>query len=557
MPNQTTSSSKNHAKTSCNDELSLCAGVGVAPAIPTGLSVSTATKHSVHCLLIILAVLSAYGERINHEGRILGPQLGVTNATLFNTTNADVVLSSLQIFPVTNPWNEDISQRPLLANSSQMIAQITNDLATNRQTLRAFMEMNFVLAPDTQPLKAFQFLDYPDESDLNGGVDPMGLYPIPTNMPVETWPAGTGGTNVTGLTLSQWQQDINNTGGDRHSIIVQPGSGSIWETWQARLVGTNWQASNGAKFNLYTNGLRPVGWTSGDAAGLPMFPALVRFDECERGMVEHAMRIVVKRSRYGTYVYPATHYAAPSTNTSPNLPAMGQRLRLKASFVINTNWTKQEKAVLLGLKKYGALVADNGNFFSISVTPDHRWPAGCFDHLSSINVTNFEVVQATGANEGPRSTGAPSANAGPDQSAVTGVAVQLQGAITYSNTPPTVLWKLYSGPAAVVFGNAAQTNTMATFSAPGVYTLMLSASNGVHAVAYDAVVINVASGILLNVASTGTDLNLTWSGGSPPFVVERTSSLAPPSWSPYLTSSVPNVSVIADGDAGFFRVRGN
>ena len=506
-------------------------------------------------VLILLAAFAVRAERINHEGRILGPQLTVTNAILFNTTNADVILSSLQIFPVTNPWNEDISQRPLLANSPAMIAQITNDLATNRQTLRAFMEMNFVLAPDTQALKPFRFLDYPDESDLNGGVDPVGLYPIPTDMPVETWPAGTGGTN--GLTLSQWQQDTGNAGGDRHSIIVQPDNGNIWETWQAKLVGTNWQASNGAKFNLYTNGLRPAGWTSGDAAGLPMFPALVRFDECERGMVEHAMRIVVKRSRYGTYVYPATHYAAPSSNTSTNLPAMGQRLRLKASYVINTSWTKQEKAVLLGLKKYGALVADNGNFFSISVTPDHRWPANCFNNLSSINVTNFEVVQATGPAEGPRSPGAPTASAGPDQSAAPGVPVQLQGAITYSNTAPTVLWKLYSGPGAVTFGSAARTNTTVTFSVPGTYTLMLSASNGVHAVAYDAVVINVATGILLNVTPAGTNLNLTWSGGSSPYIVERTDGLAPASWSPCLTSGVPNASVVVSGDAGFFRVRGN
>ena len=94
-----------------------------------------------------------------------------------------------------------------------------------------------------------------------------------------------------------------------------------------------------------------------------MFPALVRYDEAERGMVEHACRLVVKRSRYNTYIYPATHYAAPSGNTSANLPSMGQRLRLKAGFVIPADWTKEEKAVLLGLKKYGAMVADNGNFF--------------------------------------------------------------------------------------------------------------------------------------------------------------------------------------------------
>lgn len=501
--------------------------------------------------MLACGVPVAFAERINHEGRILGPQAMVTNAILFNTTNADAVLSTLQIFPVTNPWNECISNRPVLSNSTAIISQITNDLATNRQTLRAFMEMNFVLTPDAQPVRPIEFLDYPDESDLNGGTDPFGLYPIPTNMPVETWPTGTGS-----LTLQQWQQDINNTGGDRHSIIVQPGDGNIWETWQAKLVGTNWQASNGAKFNLYTNGLRPAGWTSGDAAGLPMFPALVRFDECERGMVEHALRIVVRRSRYGVYQYPATHYAAPSTNTSVNLPMMGQRLRLKSSYVINTNWTKQEKAVLLGLKKYGALVADNGGFFSISVTPDNRWPAGCFDHLSTISVTNFEVVQATGPLEGPRSPSAPTANAGPDQTAAPGVPVTLQGTVTFSNTP-TIQWKLYSGPGSVTFGNAAQTSTTATFNTPGVYTLMLSADDGVHAVAYDAVVITVVQGITLTAAQTGTNLHLNWTGGTAPFVVERSEGLSPWGWIPCATTGVQNISVPILTTNGFFRVRGN
>ena len=515
------------------------------------MSVAMKFKLSVS-VLILCAVLSASAERINQEGRILGAQAVVTNAILFNTNAADAVLATMQIFPVTNPWNECISNRPVLANSTAMISQITNDLATNRQTLRMFMEMNFVLAPEAQALKPIEFLDYADESDLNGGIDPFGLYPIPTNMPVEQWPSETGT-----LTLSQWQQDTNDIGGDRHAIVVQPGNGNIWETWQAKLIGTNWQASNGAKFNLYTNGLRPAGWTSGDAAGLPMFPALVRYDECERGMVEHAMRVVVKRSRYGTNNYPATHYAALSSNTSANLPMMGQRVRLKSSYTINTNWTKQEKAVLLGLKKYGALVADNGGFFSISVTPDNRWPGGCFDHLNTIGVTNFEVVQSTGPNEGPRSPGAPTTSAGPDQSAAPGVPVTLQGAVSFSNTPPVIQWKQYSGPGTVTFGNAAQTNTTANFSATGVYTLMLSADDGIHAVAFDAVVINVVQGILLNAIPAGTNLNLSWSGGAAPFVVERSDIFSPASWSPCATSGVQTASVPIIGDSGFFRVRGN
>ncbi len=224
-----------------------------------------------------------------------------------------------------------------------------------------------------------------------------------------------------------------------------------------------------------------------------MFAPLVRFDECERGMVEHACRIVVKRSLYNNYIYPATHYASASSNTLPNLPSMGQRLRLKAGFVVPSNWTVEEKAVLAGLKKYGALVADNGGFFSISIAPDDRWPDSAFDHFSSpgVNLTNFEVVQSTGPEEGPRSPGAPLASAGPNESAAAGQAIQLQGYITYTGTPPAVQWKLYSGPGTAVFADATKTNTTVSFSAPGVYTLELSAADGIHAVAYDAAVFTV------------------------------------------------------------------
>jgi len=510
-------------------------------------------KRNLGAFILCLGLHLAPAERINHEGRILGTLPVLTNSILFNTTNADAVLSAMQIFPVTNPWNEDITQRPVLANSDAMIAQISNDLLASRRSLRAFKEMNFVLVPDNQPTVAITFFDYPDESDLDGGTFPNGLHPIPGNMPIETWPSETEGQ-----TLSQWQQDVNAWGGDRHSIVVKPGSGFSWETWQAKLVGNNWEASNGAKFNLNTNALRTAGWTSGDAAGLPLFPALPRFEECERGVVEHAMRIVVAKSRYQNYIYPARHYAAPSNNTSVNLPSMGQRVRLKSSFTIPANWTKQEKAVLVALKKYGAFVADNGNFFSISVTPDDRWPVGCFDHLSTVGITNFEVIQSTGPTEGPRSPGAPVALAGPDQDAFVGVPVQLQGFVSFTNTFPTTnQWKRYSGPTNVTFVNAVQTNTMVTFGATGVYTLMLSASNGVHAVAFDAVVINVSSGLALNILRAGGNVNLAWTGGTPPFVVERNTTLAVGNWAGMLTTSAQNASVPITPGSTFFRVRGN
>jgi hypothetical protein len=487
----------------------------------------------------------AAAERINQEGRILGPLPAVTYAILFDTNNADAVVSAMQIFPVTNPWNECISNQLVLSNSAAMIAQIVMDLHTNRAVLTPEFEMNYVLVPDNQPFVPIQFVTYPDDSDLNGGTYPYGLYPIPSNMPIESWPVGTGGQ-----TLYQWQ---TNSGGDRHSIVVQPGAGYSWETWEAQLVGTNWQAANGAVFNLNTNGLRPAGLTSGDAAGFPMFPALVRYDEAERGMIEHACRLVVAKS-LKAYIYPATHFASSITNG--NYPAMGQRLRLKSTFNVLTGWTKEEKAVLAGLKKYGAMVADNGNYFSISITPDDRWPPGCFNDLTGISATNFEVIQTTRPNEGPRSPGAPVVNAGPDRTVPVGVPVTLSGVVIYSNTPPVILWKQYSGPGTVTFGNAAQTNTTATFITPGVYTLELSAADGVHAVAYDAAVFTATAAINLSITVIGTNANLSWTGGTGPFVVQERGMLPTGTWKNLVTTNAQNVSWPLTGAVGFFRVQG-
>ncbi|MEP6685330.1 MAG: hypothetical protein ABJB22_01020 [Verrucomicrobiota bacterium] len=440
---------------------------------------------SVCCLGAFSASL-VFAERINQEGRILGSLPAVTTSTLFNTPQADAIVAAMQIMPVTNSFNEDISRQPLLANSAVMIAQIKSDLLASRQTLRPFYEMNYVLVPNSQPRVTIPFLDYPNESDLDGGLDPNGSYPIPLNMPIETWPRGTGS-----LTLQQWQQDVNNSGGDRHGIIVAPGAGFIWETWQMKLTQSGWQSSNGAKFNLNSNALRPAGWTSGDAAGLPMFPPTVRYDECKRGMVEHALRLVVAKTRQ-EYIYPATHHASSIPAASINYPAMGQRARLKATFVIPTNWTIEEKAVLLGLKKYGALVADNGNFFSISVCPDDRFASNAFDHLSTVAIDNFEVIQTTGATQGPRSPGAPSVNAGPDQSVDLSESATLSGMATVPNGSATLQWRLYSGPAAVtIIGNSTTSSMTVSFRKPGTYTFMFSADDGVHAVAFDAVVLTV------------------------------------------------------------------
>ncbi len=496
-----------------------------------------------------VTAVAALAERINQEGRILGPLPGVTNSILFNTTNAEAVLSAMQVFPVTNPWNESISNRPALVNSAAMMAQINSDVGSSHRKLLLFKEMNFALVPDNQPLVKFSFAGgYPDESDLNGGTFPVGLYPIPTNLPVEGWP-------VNGVTLAQ-SQTVDD-GGDRHAIMVQPGAGFIFETWRALRIATNWVATNGAIFNLNSNALRTDGFTSGDAAGFPMFPALVRYEECQRGMVEHACRLVVVRTR-SQHIYPATHDAGSVSASQTNYPAMGQRLRLRAGYVISNNWTTAEKALLLGLKKYGAMVSDNSSsFFSISITPDDRWGAA-FNNLASVGlaITNFEVIQTTGPVEGPRSPGAPGTVAGGDQSIGFGQPAQLQGVVIFPGAQPAVQWRQYSGPGTVSFGNPGLTNTTVSFSAPGVYTLMLSADDGVHAVAYDAVVITVSQTITLAFTRTGTNLNFNWTGGTPPFVVERAGELPASSWSGVATTSLQTASVPLTSTNGFFRIRG-
>jgi hypothetical protein len=407
--------------------------------------------------------------------------------------------------------------------------------------------MNFVLVPDTQPLVPITFVTYPSQSD-------PGPYPIPSNMPVETWPTLTGG-----LSLYDWQRDINDDGGDRHSIIIQPGTGHVWETWQAKLnvsgSSSNWQAANGARWNLNSNALRPLDWTSADAAGLSMLGGLVRYDECQRGMVEHAIRLIVKSTRRA-YIYPATHHASVPSTTNPDKPAMGERLRLKASFVIPDNWPIADKAVARALKKYGAIVADNGNFFSISVVPDSRWPANVFRLLTNLNVGHFEVIQTTSATEGPRSAGAPLVNAGADALVSRGEPVTLTGAVTYTNVfPLTTAWRMQSGPVTVSFDDASRTNATATFTAPGVYSLLLSASNGIHTTAYDAVVFTVVDPLRVSIARSSSNALLRWTGGLAPFAIEATATVPSSKWVTVATVNTNRATVPMTNASSFYRVR--
>ena len=183
------------------------------------------------------------------------------------------------------------------------------------------LDMNFVIVPANQAMVNVRITDYPDESD-------PGPFPIPSNAPIENWPLArnedTKALPRPGITLEQFQREGS---GDRHLILVDPAHGRFHEFWQARLTDTGWQASQATTFDLHTNRLRPERWTSSDAAGLPILPSIVRYDEVARGDVNHALRVTVQRTRR-EYVYPARHFA--STRTDPSLPRMGERLRLRA-----------------------------------------------------------------------------------------------------------------------------------------------------------------------------------------------------------------------------------
>ena len=207
--------------------------------------------------------------------------------------------------------------------------------------------------------------DYADESD-------RGPYPIPRSVKIE------GGR----------QSD-----GDRHALILDRSACRLYELFALHpSVGGGWRAGSGAIWNLRSNRLRPAGWTSADAAGLPMLPGLARYDEVARGRIDHALRFTVRRSRRA-YVYPARHFASDATD--PDLPPMGLRVRLKANYPI-AGFPRQARIVLAGLKRYGMLVADNGADWYITGAPDPRWSNGQLHTLHRVPGSAFEVVK-TGA----------------------------------------------------------------------------------------------------------------------------------------------------------------
>jgi hypothetical protein len=309
-----------------------------------------------------------------------GPVPDIVAPVLFDTPEADRIMSAVQVLPPDNPWHEDISQRPVHPMSDAIVRSIGAE-----RPLGYNLDMNFVIVPANQPRVPVRITAYPDESD-------PGPFPVPANAPIENWPLArnedTGALPRPGVTLEQFQREGT---GDRHLIIVDPAHHQFHEFWQARLTDAGWQASQASTFELDTNHLRPEGWTSSDAAGLPILPAIVRYDEVARGEVNHALRVTVRRTRRA-YVYPARHFA--SARTDPTLPRMGERLRLKAEYDVS-GFPPHARAILQALKRYGMFVADNGSDWLLSIAPDRRIKG--LEALSRVRGSDFEVIVPTGA----------------------------------------------------------------------------------------------------------------------------------------------------------------
>ena len=300
----------------------------------------------------------------------------ITQPLLFDTPAADAIFAALEVFPPDNPWNQVVSAWPLHPNSRQIVASVGA-----AKPLRANADMGFVLVPPDQPRIEVKVLGYSGESDA-------GPYPVPDNLPIENWPAGFHRqAELRTLTLDDAQRDRLNLGGDRHALIVDPARRLLYEFYQMRKTDGGWQCAQASIFDLKSNQLRPAGWTSADAAGLPIFPAVVRFDELQRGSIDHALRVTVRRTRRA-FVAPATHFASPLTDE--NLPRMGERFRLRQNFELSS-FSPQTRVILTALQRYGMFVADNGIEWAISLAPDERIPA-LDKELRLLTGADFEVV---------------------------------------------------------------------------------------------------------------------------------------------------------------------
>ncbi|HEX7435689.1 MAG TPA: hypothetical protein VF308_03200 [Caldimonas sp.] len=288
-------------------------------------------------------------------------------------------LNGALAFPADNPWNTDISAAPLDPASDALIASIGLAAALHPDFGAGLYNgapigIPYVVVAGTQARVAMTWTAYGSESE-------PGPYPVPANAPVE------GGAA------------LSNTG-DRHVLVIDRDNNRLYELFSA--IGNadgSWDAACGAVFDLDSNAVRPTaqpGWTSADAAGLPIFPGLARYEEAAQGPggIRHALRFTVQRSRRA-YVPPAMHWA--SSNTDASVPPMGMRVRLKASYAIPASFSLETRALLTAMKTYGMIVADNGSNWFVSGAPDERWNnTALVGELRQVTGQNFEVVRMDG-----------------------------------------------------------------------------------------------------------------------------------------------------------------
>ena len=289
-------------------------------------------------------------------------------ATPSQTTEPPEV-AGCPVFPADNIWNVPVDTLPLDPNSDAYVATI----GANAHLHPDFgsgdwppgsgspIGIPYVDVPGTQPLVAVTFT-YADESD-------PGPYPIPPDPPIEGGP---------------------DSDGDRHVLIVDRDNCILYELYDAwPQPDGSWHAGSGAIFDLNSHALRPAGWTSADAAGLPILAGLVRYDEVESGEIRHAIRVTAPQTRR-EYIWPARHYA--SSLTGAQYPPMGQRFRLKADFDISS-FSTEVQVILRALKKYGMMLADNGSSWFISGEPDERWNNDVLvPELHQVKGSDFEAV---------------------------------------------------------------------------------------------------------------------------------------------------------------------
>ena len=288
--------------------------------------------------------------------------LTLASAPEANTPAAGPKIGGCRVFPANNPWNRDVSKDPVDSRSAAYIRSIglSDNLHPDFGGDGEF-GIPYSVVPKTQKRVSIRFVDFGSESD-------KGPYPIPPTARIE------GGES---------------SDGDRHVLVAQAGTCKLFELYNARRAGSGWTASSGAVFDLKSNRLRPAGWTSADAAGLPVLPGLVRFDEVRAGAIRHAIRVTVQRSQKG-YIPPARHFA--SSDTSPSLPPMGLRLRLKASYPLR-GFTGQALVIMRALKTYGFIVADNGSDWFFTGAADRRWNDDNLNQLKRVPGSAFQVVK--------------------------------------------------------------------------------------------------------------------------------------------------------------------